>query len=188
MIVNKERICPPCIVAQHEARKCPLRNGVTMCRNCRYTHAREMGCRPQETIWRREDWHCFNTASSQHRDESTREILSPPPPARTPKKKAKRKKKSKAAPREKLSPPPRLELPQKNQNPEASSRENVPVPVRQEKNVRWPQEGEVPQVREVSRWMSDEWGKFKNPVWENGKCVEACEWVKESDIDVIGTD
>ena len=30
MIVNKERICPLCIVAQHEARKCPLRNGGTI--------------------------------------------------------------------------------------------------------------------------------------------------------------
>ena len=57
MIVNKERICPLCIVAQHEARKCPLRNGVTMCQDCRYTHAREMGCRPPETIRRRENWH-----------------------------------------------------------------------------------------------------------------------------------
>ena len=51
-IVNRERICPLCIVARHPARKCPLRNGVTMCRNCHYTHAREMGCRPPETIRR----------------------------------------------------------------------------------------------------------------------------------------
>ena len=49
LIVNKEKICPLCIVARHQARECPLRNGVTMCLDCRSTHVLEMGCRPQDT-------------------------------------------------------------------------------------------------------------------------------------------
>merc|ERR1712015_305047 len=136
MIVNKERICPLCIVAQHQARKCPLRNGVTMCQNCHYTHAREMGCRPPETIWRREEWHCFNIASSQHRDESSREILPPPPPPKRPKR---RKKKSKAASREKLPHPQRLESPQEDQISSISTREKG-VAERPRKRVSWPPE------------------------------------------------
>ena len=36
--------------------------------------------------------------------------------------------------------------------------------------------------------MSGEWGKFKHPVLENGKVAKACEWVKESDIEVTGVD
>ena len=135
MIVNKERICPLCIVAQHLAKKCPLRNGVTMGPDCHYTHAREMGCRPPETIWSQEGWHCLNTASSQHRDESSREILPPPPHPKRPKR---RKKKSKAASRENLAPPQRLESPQENQISSISPREKEPVPERPRKKVSWP--------------------------------------------------
>ena len=117
MIVNQERICPLCITAQHLARKCPLRNGATMCQNCHYTHAREMGCRPPETIRRQESWHCLNIAPSQHRDESTREILLPSPPAKPPKKKSKKKKRSRAATRKKLPPPQRMESPRRIKSP-----------------------------------------------------------------------
>ena len=31
----------------------------------------------------------------------------------------------------------------------------------------------------MSQWISDEWGKYKNAVWVDGKVVKASEWVKE---------
>ena len=78
--------------------------------------------------------------------------------------------------------PERLESPQENQISRISSREKEPVPERPSKKVSWPHEGELKKIREVSRWMSDEWGTYKNPVWENGKVVEACEWVKKNNV------
>ena len=168
-----------------------------MCQNCRYTHAREMGCRPPETIWRREDWHCFKTASSRNRDESTREILSPVQPARTPKKKP--KKRSRAAPKILHSPHeneipvassresvlPSLESfesPQENQVSSTPSREKEPVHERLKKKVSWPPDSDLEKVEEVSRWMSDAWGKFKDRwKWMDGKFVNEG-WVKETEV------
>ena len=36
-----------------------------------------------------------------------------------------------------------------------------------------PQQRDLKKVKEVTRWMSEEWGKFKYPVLENGKVTKA---------------
>ena len=160
---------------------------MTMCRDCHYTHAREMGCRPLETVRRREKWHCLKTASS-HRYESAREYSSTSPPAKTPKKKSQTKKKSRAVSREKLSSPPRLESPHESQILKQPSRENEYLLERPKMKVSWPQEGELKKAKEVSPWIAEAWGRYKDPVRIDGKVVKNSEWVKEPDIEVIGAD